>query len=207
MVLLRDVWRLQMFDKEEKKKKNHIGQTPLWVRALLPVNVGRDGLIRRLVHAADSQPHKAFLPLDEPAVGRNHWQPHYWQQGEPTEDGAGSGQDRRWRASSRVMSLPSSAPLSHLGRCRNIHWRKPCRGARHLTFIHAGCCRHLKGNKGVWFISVIWVLPSDLCLLCFWCGHSMVNCDAEVFIKVEMSAGMGEEGERCITSLAVCVSQ
>ncbi len=42
-----------------------------------PVDVGGDGLIRWLVHAANCQPHKAFLPFDKPAVSCYHWQPNY----------------------------------------------------------------------------------------------------------------------------------
>lgn len=41
-----------------------------------PVDVGGDGFIRRLVHAADGQPHEAFLALDKPAVGCYRGQPH-----------------------------------------------------------------------------------------------------------------------------------
>lgn len=87
------------------------------------------------------------------------------------------------------MSLPSSsAPLGHLGCRRNIHWRKPCRGARHLTFIHAGfCCRHLRGEKGgLLCLSVTFSLQMCVCPA-FDAVTAWLNCDAEV----ETSAGAG----------------
>lgn len=115
----------------------------------LPVDVGWDGLIGRLVHAADSQPHKAFLPFNKPAVSCYHWQPHYRQQGEPTEEWSGCWQNRWWRTSSQTGSLlAQSCPLGHFGWCDNIHQRKTSRGVHHLTSMKG--CSHLRALRPVY---------------------------------------------------------
>lgn len=60
-----------------KDAKNDVNKADFSLSLLSPVDVGGDGLVRRLVHTADSQPHEALLPLDKPAVGCDHRQPHY----------------------------------------------------------------------------------------------------------------------------------
>lgn len=86
MVLQRHMLKQKTESVRQAEHKSTQARLPAGLNEVLPVDVGGNGLVRRLVHAADGQPHKALLPFNEPAVRSHHGQLHQRQQDQPKED-------------------------------------------------------------------------------------------------------------------------